>query len=316
MLVTGFNSFYYLKTFEIPYSEDHEEFKKGDLIIFLDPENQEELGQILYAKKTVPEDHEISKEGSILRRLTDRDRQKMITNQELAREALKVCKEKIKKHKLDMQLQDAVYSLDGTKLNFIFTADERIDFRELVKDLALRFQKQIHLQQIGLRDKARMIKGFGKCGRELCCTRFLGKLESITMDMVRTQNLISKGSEKLSGCCGKLMCCLAYEIAEYELLRQELPELGSEIEIKTGVKGIAVGLDILNQKIKLQTEGRDYQIILASEIKKITPPKSAGLPRLSGRQAGGRQAPGKEIKPEELEKLEKEEKKMSPKDRD
>jgi cell fate regulator YaaT (PSP1 superfamily) len=190
-----------------------------------------------------------------------------------AKEASEKCKEKIKKHNLEMFLAFTEYSFDGSKINFVFTADDRVDFRDLVKDLAKTFQKQIHLQQIGPRDKARLITGRGKCGQGLCCSNWLKDLESITMDMVRSQNLESKGSSKLSGCCGKLLCCLKYEVEEYKNLKKNLPRVGNLVKLKKKNAEV-IGLDILNQKVKVFCEDKSIEIVHKDDIKKIISNKS------------------------------------------
>lgn len=241
----------------------------GDFAVFHDEENRENIGKVHFVNREVSDDNEkINKNYSYLRKATANDIQKMEMLGEKAHDAKLECKEKIKEHKLDMQLEFVEYSLDGNRINFIFTADDRVDFRELVKDLAKTFQKQIHLQQIGPRDKARIVTGRGRCGKSLCCSNWLKGLDSITMDMVRAQNLESKGSSKLSGCCGKLMCCLRYEVEEYKRLKSQLPEHGSIVKVKKG-EGKIIGLDILNQTVKILFPDQSSETVKADEIKKV-----------------------------------------------
>jgi cell fate regulator YaaT (PSP1 superfamily) len=152
-----------------------------------------------------------------------------------------------------MHLIRAVFSFNGLKLKFIFTAEERVDFRELVKDLAKHFKKQIHLQQIGPRDRAKHIVAYGKCGQKTCCNRYLNNFQSITMDMVRSQNLESRGSEKLSGLCGKLLCCLRYEVESYEKAKKNLPPIGSRVKTAE-YEGRVISQDILNKTLKLRVD--------------------------------------------------------------
>lgn len=248
---------------------ENTELKAGDFVIFHDDENRENIGRVHFSNREVPDDHErILKNYSFLRKATPNDVQKMEMFGEKAQEAMGKCKDKIEEHNLEMQLEFVEYSIDGNRINFIFTADDRVDFRELVKDLAKTFQKQIHLQQIGPRDKARIVTGRGKCGKGLCCANWLKDLESITMDMVRSQSLESKGSSKLSGCCGKLMCCLRYEVEEYKRLKKGLPKSGSIVKVKKG-EGKVIGLDILNQQVKILFPDQSTETVGAADIKKV-----------------------------------------------
>ena len=248
---------------------ENTDLKAGDFVVFHDDENRENIGRVHFSNREVPDNHErILKNYSFLRKATPNDVQKMEMFGEKAQEAIGKCKDKIEEHKLDMNLEFVEYSLDGNRINFIFTADDRVDFRELVKDLAKTFQKQIHLQQIGPRDKARIVTGRGKCGKGLCCANWLKDLESITMDMVRSQNLESKGSSKLSGCCGKLMCCLRYEVEEYKRLKRGLPKPSSIVKVKKG-EGKVIGLDILNQQVKILFPDQSTETVGAADIKKV-----------------------------------------------
>jgi len=242
--------------------------KAGDFIVYNDDENRENIGRIHYVNREEKNKEKTLKAYSYLRKATAHDKQKMETLREKSKTAMVECKKRIKEHKLDMLLEFTEYSLDGNRINFIFTSDDRVDFRELVKDLAKTFQKQIHLQQIGPRDKARIVTGVGKCGKPLCCAGWLKNLQSITMDMVRSQGLESKGSTKLSGACGKLMCCLRYEVEEYKQLRKNLPKIGSIVKVKKG-EGQVISLDILNQKVRVLFHDRSFETIPVSDIKKV-----------------------------------------------
>jgi cell fate regulator YaaT (PSP1 superfamily) len=247
---------------------DGAEIEVGGFAVYHDDENRENIGRVQFVDREEKKEEKILINYSFLRKATAHDLQKMDMQKGSAQEAMDKCRAKIEEHKLDMQLIFTEYSLDSNRINFIFTADDRVDFRELVKDLAKTFQKQIHLQQIGPRDKARMVAGRGKCGKCLCCGCWLKNLESITMDMVRTQCLESKGSAKLSGCCGKLMCCLRYESEDYKSLRKNLPEIGNKVKIKQG-EGEVISLDILNQKIKIILPDRVFETVGPKDIKKI-----------------------------------------------
>ncbi len=266
----GVSSFFHYKTIFIPAGEE-DDYKKSDIVVFSDSDGRKEMGQVIIVNADV--EKEDSSEGyAVLRRATEHDVQRFDANKESAVLAMDTCRSLIEKYQLNMNLVDAIYSLDGNKINFVFTSDERVDFRELVKDLAKKFQKQIHLQQIGPRDKARFVCGYGKCGRDLCCGQVVGKLNSITMDMVRVQGMSNKGSEKLSGVCGKLMCCLAYEADEYDRLRKNIPPLFSLVTLKDRRKGVLRGADVLNQRVRLNNDG-DFFTAEVAEIKKFDPPK-------------------------------------------
>lgn len=267
----GILSFYHYRALHIPLG-DNEEYKRGDLVVFSDEDGSNEIGQVIISRDEVSGE-EVSADMSILRKATEHDTQKMQANKESAMSAMDVCREYIAELGLNMHLVDAIFSLDGNKVNFIFTSEDRVDFRDLVKRLAQRFQKQIHLQQIGPRDKARFIRGYGKCGRKLCCAQEVGKLPSITMDMVRTQNMSNKGSEKLSGVCGKLMCCLAYEVGSYDDLRKNIPPFMSKVTLKDGKKGLLKGMDILNQRIRIVDSEGEFSIVDVANVKKFDPPK-------------------------------------------
>lgn len=248
---------------------DNADLAAGDYVVFHDDESRENIGRVHTAGVEADDKNEkLFKSYSLLRKATPNDVQKMEMLGAKAEEAMHACKEKVIEHKLDMNLEFTEYSLDGNRINFIFTADDRVDFRDLVKDLAKTFQKQIHLQQIGPRDKAKIVNGRGKCGKGLCCSNWLEDLQSINMDMVRSQNLESKGSSKLSGCCGKLMCCLQYEVEEYKRLKKLLPKAGSLVKLKKG-DGEVIGIDILNQKVKVLFKDRSTEIVSLDDIKKV-----------------------------------------------
>ncbi|MBD3330593.1 hypothetical protein GF354_03630 [Candidatus Peregrinibacteria bacterium] len=273
-LVTTIKSCYSFKPVEIPYNEKTS-YAEGDEVIFKDEDGKEEFGVIQLNKIPSKAPENIVRDSKILRLATANDSQRLISYKEQSEHALSVCKKLIKTHKLDMQVFVASYSFDGSRVLFMFTADERVDFRDLVKDLAKNLQKQIYLRQIGPRDKAKIVGGYGKCGRSLCCSTFLDKLESISMDMVRVQSLESKGSSKLSGTCGKLLCCLKYEVDAYKELKKNIPDIGSKVKLKRGAptpskSGEIIALDILNQKVKLFFEDiEDYAVVDSDQIDKV-----------------------------------------------
>lgn len=265
---------YSLKNVEIPYS-DKLSVIPGDTVIFKDPDDREEFGVIKGVNRVSVNEEGVFENCKILRPATANDVQRYENYLELSKTAVDSCKQLVKKYALDMQVFSANYSFDGSRLLFLFTADERIDFRDLVKDLAKNFQRQIYLRQIGPRDKSKILGGYGKCGRSLCCNTFLNKLESINMEMVRVQALESKGSSKLSGVCGKLLCCLKYEVEAYKDLRSELPDIDDVVKIKRGVTSPAsqarvCAIDVLNKKVKVYfKEEEEYMVLNADDIEKI-----------------------------------------------
>jgi cell fate regulator YaaT (PSP1 superfamily) len=189
---------------------------------------------------------------SIIRRLNEKDKEKILELKSEATETLKACSEKIEKHGLSMELLDADLSYDGRKLTFYFTAPGRVDFRSLVPDLASTFKKLIRLQQVGSRDKAKCMDGVGKCGRKICCRDFLkGDLESVTMDMAYCQNLGQSGSNRVTGLCGKLQCCLKYELEYYKERREKMPQVGEEIKTEEGM-GKVVSQNIVKNKVGVE----------------------------------------------------------------
>jgi cell fate regulator YaaT (PSP1 superfamily) len=292
-MVVGIFDFYDLSNFETTYKDDQGAvgssagLEAGMMIVFKLEEGGEELGKILYFSEESKENGLMKGGIKILRKATAHDMQKFEANKERGKDAVEVCTQLATKYKLDMQPFYGIYSLDGLRVNVIFTADDRVDFRELVKDLAKKLQKQIHLKQIGPRDKARIVDGYGRCGRRFCCKGFLLKLESINMEMVRVQGLEGKGSSKLSGACGKLLCCLKYEVDAYKELKKGLPPVGSKVKFKKPVlgshdEGLVVSLDVLNKKIKVNVGGRDYVTIDAGEVAKVLSKPIETAPRERG----------------------------------
>lgn len=258
---------------EIPFSEKVE-VSIGEEVIFKDDEDKEEYGIIKNMNSDSEDPNTIVFSGKILRKATANDIQKVDSHIDLAKAALKKCQEISKQHGLEMNVFRCGYSFDASRIHFLFTSDDRVDFRDLVKDLAKALKKQIHLRQIGPRDKAKYIGGYGKCGRPLCCSTWLGRLESINMEMVRVQALESKGSSKLSGSCGKLLCCLKYEVEAYKDLRKSLPNIGTrvklnkEVETHGGNEGEVIALDILNQKVKLFLGEGNYAVVGVNDLVK------------------------------------------------
>lgn len=224
------------------------DLKKGDQVV-VETEQGLEAGKVVHIYKT---DKKL-KLKPILRKAIDNDLKKIRHYKEKKEEILKAAREKIEKHGLDMKLVDIHFAFDGSRITFAFTADGRVDFRDLLKDLTRSFQKSIRLQQIGSRDEAKGLGGYGMCGREICCARFLDELKSVTTDMARLQETTHKGSEKNSGLCGRLKCCLAYEAEMYQELARKLPEIDEKIKTSKG-KGVVIGRNILNRTIRVRLE--------------------------------------------------------------
>ena len=202
----------------------------------------------------------------VLRKATDDDMIAFEENKRKEKEARRVCEEKIAGRSLKMKLVDVEYLLDGSKITFFFTADERVDFRELVKDLAAIYKTRIELRQIGVRDEAKRLGGIGSCGRKYCCTTFLQEFEPVTLKMARDQSL-SVSPTKISGACGRLMCCLAYERDYYMQVAKRLPKVGTRVETSFG-EATVTGLDIFAQAINVKDdEGNETRLTL-DQIKK------------------------------------------------
>ena len=215
-----------------------------------------EMGTVLIAPKEVEDDNVIQPLKPVIRIATDEDEKTVENNKEKEKEAFKICKEKIFKHELEMKLVDAEYTFDGNKLLFYFTADGRIDFRELVKDLAAVFRTRIELRQIGVRDETKILGGIGICGRELCCKAYLSDFVPVSIKMAKEQNL-SLNPTKISGACGRLMCCLKNEQETYEYLNSRLPNIGDKITMIDGATGEVKSVSVLRQLVKIIVENGD-----------------------------------------------------------
>lgn len=253
-------------------------FKKTGKVYYFDPGNHKiniedyaivetarglEFGQAVIVNKSVNEEDVVLPLKKVVRVATEKDKKNVAENKELAKKALNLCIEKITKHKLDMNLVDVEYTFDRNKVVFYFTAEGRIDFRHLVKDLAALFKTRIELRQIGVRDEAKLLGGIGPCGRMLCCSTFLGDFEPVSIKMAKDQNL-SLNPAKISGLCGRLMCCLKYENDTYEEAKRQLPDYGSEVKTSYGL-GRVVGLNILEKVIKVKIYESDNTLEFSLE---------------------------------------------------
>ena len=209
-----------------------------------------EMGTVMTDPREVSEESVVQPLKPVIRIATEQDEKQAEKNRQKEKEAFKICLEKIAKHKLDMKLVEAEYTFDNNKLLFYFTADGRIDFRELVKDLAAVFRTRIELRQIGVRDETKIMGGYGICGRELCCHTFLSEFAPVSIKMAKEQNL-SLNPTKISGVCGRLMCCLTNEEETYEELNNNLPSAGEAVTTPEGLKGEVQSLSVLRQLVRV-----------------------------------------------------------------
>ena len=226
-------------------------YHAGDHVI-IDTARGAEFGICAGSNHTIRAADVVSPLRPVLRLATPQDEKTVAENREKEKRAYEICLEKIESSKLDMQLVSAEYAFDGSRILFFFTADERVDFRELVKSLASIFHVRIELRQIGVRDKAKMVGGLGICGRPFCCASFLDDFQPVSIKMAKTQNL-SLNPTKISGTCGRLMCCLKYEQDAYEDLIRTSPKLNSLVDTPEG-RGTVVELDLLRQRVKVRLE--------------------------------------------------------------
>lgn len=219
-----------------------------------------EYGTVLMAPREVADDSVVQPLKKVIRAATEEDDQTVARNRERERTAYKTCQEKIAKHGLAMKLVQAEYTFDSNKLLFYFTADGRIDFRELVKDLAGVFRTRIELRQIGVRDETKMLGGIGICGRELCCCSYLSDFVPVSIKMAKEQNL-SLNPTKISGVCGRLMCCLKNEQETYEELNKKLPGIGDTVTLPDGLTATVQNVNVLRQRVKVIVEINDEKEI-------------------------------------------------------
>lgn len=247
-------------------------FKKAGKIYYFDPDNIDikvgdyaivetargiEFGEVVIGPKEVTEEEIIAPLKKVLRVATDEDKIKNEENKAKETQAFDICLKKIEEHGLSMKLVDVEYTFDNNKVIFYFTADGRVDFRELVKDLASIFKTRIELRQIGVRDEAKMVGGLGPCGRPMCCKTFLGEFEPVSIKMAKEQNL-SLNPTKISGICGRLMCCLKYEQETYDSIRKRLPRVGSIVNTKEG-QGEVVENSVVKECVRVRIENEEEE---------------------------------------------------------
>mgnify|MGYP005840327259 FL=1 len=247
------------------FSPGENEIKTGDHVI-VETARGVEYGYVVLGTHEVDDKKVIQPLKSVICMATPADEETERRNKEKEKEAFKVCVEKIKKHNLSMKLIDTEYTFDNNKVLFYFTADGRIDFRELVKDLASVFKTRIELRQIGVRDETKIVGGIGICGRPLCCASYLSEFIPVSIKMAKEQNL-SLNPTKISGVCGRLMCCLKYEEDTYEELNGRLPNIGDYVTTDDGLKGEVHSVSILRQLVKVivtvnndEKEIREYKV--------------------------------------------------------
>lgn len=247
------------------FSPGEMEIKTGGHVI-VETARGVEYGYVVLGTHEVDDKKVIQPLKPVIRMATEADEEIEKRNKEKEKEAFKICLEKIKKHELDMKLIDTEYTFDNNKVLFYFTADGRIDFRELVKDLASVFKTRIELRQIGVRDETKIVGGIGICGRPLCCASYLSEFIPVSIKMAKEQNL-SLNPTKISGVCGRLMCCLKYEEETYEELNGRLPNIGDYVTTDDGLKGEVHSVSILRQLVKVivtingdEKEIREYKV--------------------------------------------------------
>ena len=307
------------ETFETPVPAEEEEvprkpamvevvdvqFRPGQKVYYFDPAGKiitngthliietargPEYGICTAGNHMIPEKEVVPPLRSVLRFATEADERQVVEIRQKEKRAYNVCLQKIEEHGLDMQLVSAEYSFDGSKILFFFTADERVDFRELVKNLAGIFHTRIELRQIGVRDKAKMVGGLGICGRPFCCSQFLDDFQPVSIKMAKTQNL-SLNPTKISGTCGRLMCCLKYEQEAYEDLIRTSPKMDSFVDTPDG-RGTVVDVNLLRQNVKVRMEQSpetcncyhncDICVLRNGKAKKNDPPIPEDLAPISG----------------------------------
>lgn len=232
-------------------------FKEGEHAI-VETARGMEFGEVVIVDKQVSEKEIVAPLKTVVRRANAKDEKKLEENKEKEKEALEACQKKIEKHGLDMKLVDVEYTFDNSKIIFYFTAEGRVDFRELVKDLAGVFKTRIELRQIGVRDEAKMLGGLGPCGRACCCSSFLGDFSPVSIKMAKEQNL-SLSPTKISGLCGRLMCCLNYEQEHYCQTRKRMPKLGSTVMSPDG-EGVVIDNNAVTEAVRIRITLPDESI--------------------------------------------------------
>lgn len=257
-------------------------FRKAGKIYFFDPDGKQiekgehvivettmgmEYGEVVISNRQLPQEKIVAPLKKIIRVATSQDAKQNEENKKQEKEAFKICEKKIQEHGLDMKLMDVEFKFDKSKILFFFTAEGRIDFRELVRDLAAVYKTRIELRQVGVRDEVKRLGGNGVCGRELCCCSFLGNFETVSIKMAKEQN-VSLNPSKISGNCGRLMCCLQYEQNVYEDKLKKLPKIGAIVKTEDG-KGEVCGLETLKEIVKVKFKEGDETFFKKYNVKDI-----------------------------------------------
>ena len=280
------------------------EIKRGDHVI-VETARGVEYGTVVGGIREVDDSKVVQPLKPVLRIANERDDEQEAANKVKEKIAFAICQEKIKKHKLEMKLIDAEYTFDNNKVLFYFTADGRIDFRELVKDLAGVFKTRIELRQIGVRDETKILGGIGICGRQLCCHTHLSEFVPVSIKMAKEQNL-SLNPTKISGVCGRLMCCLKHEEETYEDLNRRLPNPGDFVTTDDGLKGEVSGVNVLRQQVKVIVNVGDEKEIREYRADQLRFRRRHGKNKKNDENKKN-EVSAKEMK--ELEKLEKQDEK-------
>ncbi len=255
------------KAGKIYYFEvDDRQYQKGEQVV-VETSRGTEIGEVALENRSVPESEVVLPLKKVKRKVTPEDLKQLEKNKQMESAALEKCQERINAHNLDMKLVGAEYTFDWSKIIFYFTAEGRVDFRELVKDLASIYKTRIELRQIGVRDEAKLVGGMGPCGRQFCCTSFLDDFESVSIKMAKNQKL-SLNPTKISGVCGRLMCCLRFEIDTYEGVSEENPDVGDLVITPDG-EGKVVSVNVV--KKVAQVELKDSLILKEFPLEEVDP---------------------------------------------
>ena len=279
------------------FDPDRNKLRIGDIVI-VETSRGIECGTVAIANKQVADDEIVHPLKKLIRKATKEDRRRLEENKRKEKEALKICEQKVAEHGLEMKLVDVEYTFDNSKILFYFTADGRVDFRALVKDLASVFRTRIELRQIGVRDESKMLGGLGVCGRPFCCSSFLGEFHPVSIKMAKEQGL-SLSPTKISGTCGRLMCCLKYEQDAYTDLIKRTPKVGTIVKTPLG-KGLVVETNLLARTLKVKMDNTpDDAAPQSFKVKEVRVVKGNYINNKSNKK--GKE---KDTESEELKKLE------------
>ena len=279
------------------FDPDRNKLRIGDIVI-VETSRGIECGTVAIANKQVADDEIVHPLKKLIRKATKDDRRRLEENKRKEKEALKICEQKVAEHGLEMKLVDVEYTFDNSKILFYFTADGRVDFRALVKDLASVFRTRIELRQIGVRDESKMLGGLGVCGRPFCCSSFLGEFHPVSIKMAKEQGL-SLSPTKISGTCGRLMCCLKYEQEAYTDLIKRTPKVGAIVKTPLG-KGLVVETNLLARTLKVKMDNTpDDAAPQSFKVKEVRVVKGNYINNKSNKK--GKE---KDTESEELKKLE------------